>query len=129
MSLCFKHKKVNTKNILQHLQTMCAILETLSNIKTIRVSHGSIRSPLIFTHIEDIVICYTNFAVVLSYLGYMRLQKLGEGPLLTPSPPPHNNLINYCTNIHHIMHIYFTMCFTNVPARFSFKCAIVIILQ
>ena len=47
--------------------------------------------------------------LTLSDPGYFRpLTIQGRG---FKSPPPPYDLKNYCVNLHHIIHVYFTRCF------------------
>ena len=44
------------------------------------------------------------------------------------APPPYD-LENYCVNLHHIIHVNFTRCFSHDPIRIFQKFAILTILQ
>ena len=71
---------------------------------------------------------FPRSSLTLSDPGYFRELTIRGGALKAPPPLPYD-LENYCVNLYHIIHVYFTRCFRHDPIGIFQKLAILTILQ
>ena len=75
--------------------------------------------------------CVCMYYLCTLYLNPIRsglFQTVNDPGGALKAPPPYD-LENYCVNLHHIIHVYFTRCFWHDPIGIFQKFAILTILQ